>query len=343
MSRMENLMTAARANRTGALIAACLAVAAPPVRSLAGSHAGLSVSFAWRAAECGACHPRQYEQWRYGAGTDLDSAGAGSYHALSSTDGMFQAMLVRMQPDMQAYCRGCHEAGNAWSVEDKIKLIPQPRTINVEEGVNCLVCHFDGEKVVSRAAMQHPLFCATCHNENTGLVEIYDEWVRDYRGGKTCQQCHMADGNHASPGFHGISFIRQALVAAKPVFSAPVSAGVPFSFLFDVTNVGTGHSVPEDLFRLLTVKASVLDGSGNELYRCVRTYYKRNALFGEDPAATEVLRAGETATIECRDAVVPSPGAYTVRVELLQDSNRVDAALSHVVFMGSTDETLVAN
>jgi cytochrome c7-like protein len=318
-------------------------IAVTPALVRAGSHSNLHVSFATTAAECGACHAEQYRQWRYGAGTDLDNGGAGAYHALSSTDGMYQVMLAKMQPDMQAYCQGCHEAGNAWAVPDKITLIPQPRTVNVAEGVNCLTCHFDGTKVVSRAAMQDPLFCATCHNENTGLVEIYDEWVRDYTGGKTCQQCHMPDGNHASPGFHGTSFIRQALVAQAPVLAAPVVSGVPFAFRFDVTNAGTGHSVPEDLFRLLTVRAAVLDASGGELYECVKTYYKRNTLFGEDPATTEVIRSGATATVECGGAVVPSRGTYTIRIELLQDSNRVEPSLNRTVFMGSTYGSFVAN
>jgi hypothetical protein len=209
--------------------------------------------------------------------------------------------------------------------------------------VNCVVCHFDGTKIVSKAAMRDPLFCATCHNENTGLVEIYDEWVRDYTGGKTCQQCHMLDGNHAAPGFHGTSFIRQALVATAPVTSGPVTAGVPFDFAFTVTNAGTGHSVPEDLFRLVTIRASILDAASGELYECAKTYYKRNTLFGEDPATTEVLKSGETATIQCGAAVVPSPGVYTVRIEMLQDSNRVDATLNYTVFMGSIYGSLVAN
>jgi len=322
-------------------VAACIALA-PAGAWGAGMHAGRAVSFDTLAAECGACHQEKYQQWRYGAGADLDSAGNGSYHAMSATENVYKTMLGKMQPDMQAYCKGCHEAGNAWAVQDKVNGIPQPRTTNVEEGVHCVTCHFDGRKVVSKAAMQDPLFCATCHNESTGLVEIYDEWLADYRGGKTCQQCHMADGNHAAPGFHSPSFIGKALAVAPPVISHTITAGVPFTFRFGVTNSGTGHSVPEDLFRVLTVRASIVDGANAELYECVNTYYKRNALFGENPADTVVIKSGATATLDCPGAVVGSPGVYTVRIEVSQDSNRVDPTLNHNAFMTSAFTTFVA-
>jgi hypothetical protein len=58
---------------------ACATIAAFPAVASAGSHARQSVSFTTKAAECGACHTKQYQEWRYGAGTDLDNGGAGSY------------------------------------------------------------------------------------------------------------------------------------------------------------------------------------------------------------------------------------------------------------------------
>ena len=303
-------------------------------------HFGAIITEATRASECGACHEKRYQEWRYAAGSDLKTVGQGTYHALSSTEPMYTTMLGTVDPIMQNYCRGCHESGNAWAVQDKINSTPAARTVNVEEGINCLVCHFDGSRIVGRREMKDPVFCATCHNENTGLVEVYAEWKADYQGGKSCQQCHMKNGSHLFPGYNSPSFVKQAITLSEPQLPAAVSAGNPFEIRFTLSNDGAGHSVPEDLFRLLRAKVSIDNGTGQQIWSREIQYYKRNALFGENPLDTEVIRAGETKSILMADAMVASPGTYTVKIELLQDSNRVSAPLNTTAFMASSYRTI---
>ncbi len=303
-------------------------------------HHGVNVSFATKAAECGTCHKRQYQEWRYAAGADLDNGGAGSYHAISATENMYQVMLNTVGPDMQNYCRGCHEPGNAWAVVDKIANIPEPREENVEEGVNCMTCHFDGMRIVGKDEVRDPIFCATCHNENTGLVDVYEAWSYDYPGDKTCQQCHMESGNHAFPGFHSASFRQKAVSVSAPVFSPAPSAGVQFDIDFSIINDGTGHSVPEDLFRVFRVKVSVLNSFNEQVYSYEKTFYKRNELFGENPAETEIVRSGEEKRISCSNIAL-GPGLYTLKIELSQDSNRVNALLNVNLPMNSIYKTFV--
>lgn len=305
-------------------------------------HHGIKVSFeTTRSAECGVCHEKTYAEWRYAAGSDMKTVGQGTFHALSSTEPMYQGLLGMFDGSpMQGYCKGCHEPGSVWAVQDKINNIPTPRTVNVEEGVNCLTCHFDGKKMVGSKEMRDPVFCATCHNDNTGLMECYTEWLTEYKGGKTCQQCHMVDGSHIFVGYYSPSFLKTAVAISEPVISGPVAAAVPFGITYTLTNNGAGHSVPEELLRLLRARVSIKDAAGLEVYAQETVYYKRNALFSENPADTEVIKAHETKLVNVPGVVVAAPGTYTVSVELLQDSNRAMPSASTTAFMGSTFKTI---
>jgi hypothetical protein len=242
---------------------------------------------------------------------------------------------------MQSYCKGCHEPGSALAVVDKINNIPVPRTTNIEEGVNCLTCHFDGKKMLGNKDMQDPVFCATCHNDNTGLMDCYTEWRDEYKGGKTCQQCHMPDGSHLFVGYYSPSFLKTAVAISEPAISGTLSANNPFDINFTLTNNGAGHSVPEELLRLMRARVSIKDASGLEVYSQETAYCKRHALFGENPADTVVIKAGETKQVNVPGVVITVPGIYTVSIELLQDSNRMMPTMSTTAFMGSTFKTIV--
>lgn len=322
------------------LFALCLTII--PVRSgwaggMRGSqpkHHGLELSTGTRAAECGLCHQRQYSEWRYAADSDIDIRGEGSYHAVSSTEEMYTTMLNTVGPELRSYCQGCHESASAPAVVDKVTQIPEPRTVNIQEGINCLVCHFNGERILGPDALSDALFCAACHNEGTGLVDVYEAWLHDYQGEKTCQECHMERGSHVFAGYHSPSFRQKALSISEPVFSAPPTADTAFSVSYSVTNDGTGHSVPEDLFRTLRIRTAIEDSNGQLVYSQEKIYYKRNTLFGEDPAETEIIRAGEAKTIKCPDLRLPG-GLYTLKIEIEQDSNRVNSDLNTTLGMTS--------
>jgi hypothetical protein len=302
------------------------------------NHQGRQISFATHASECGSCHQKEYNEWRYAAGSDITTVGKGTYHALSSTEPMYKALLSSLDPAQQDYCRGCHEAGNPWIVADKINNIPAPRTVNVEEGINCLSCHFDGTRIKEA---EETLLCATCHNENTGLVETYTEWRTDYSGGKSCRGCHMKDGSHIFLGFNSPSFVKKAITISEPSLPTTISAGSPFDIGFTLTNSGAGHTVPSDLLRLLRARVSIDDISGNEIFSKESLYYKRRAFSGEDPAETVVIKAGEIKPVEISAVTIASPGIYTVKIELLQDSNRLMPSFNTTAFMGSVYKTIV--
>ena len=307
-----------------------------------GVHHGLRVSFETRAVECSGCHETKYAEWRFAAGSDMKTVGQGTYHALSSTEPMYKGLLAMFNGSpMQDYCKGCHEAGSALAVVDKVNTIPVPRTTNVEEGVNCLTCHFDGKRMVASSDMRDSVLCATCHNDNSGLMDCYTEWLNDYKGGKSCQQCHMENGSHLFLGYNSPSFVKKAVAISEPVISGIVSAGNPFDISFTLNNNGTGHSVPEDLLRLLRARVSIKDASGQEIYSQETLYYKRSSLFAENTAETVVIKAGETKQVNVPGVIIPSPGTYTVSIELLQDSNRAMSSASTTAFMGSTYRTIV--
>lgn len=307
----------------------------------AAAHNGLGVTFATRAAECAVCHQQQYQDWRFAAGSDLDTAGTTSYHAQSSTEPMYRALLETVAPEMRPYCAGCHESGNAWAVGDRIADIPAPRTENLSEGINCVVCHFDGAQLVGSTQLRDPIFCATCHNEKNSFTDTYGEWLNDYRGPKTCQQCHMNQGTHLFVGLHSPSLLRSAVALSNPSLPSSIAAGEPFDVTFSVTNVAAGHSVPVDLLRMLRARVSIADAWDTEVFVYEKVFYKRFAPFGEDPAETEVIRAGETKVIAAR-ATLGEPGIYTVKAELLQDTNRF-GVLNATLFNGATYTTIVVH
>lgn len=301
------------------------------------------ISFSTHSAECSVCHQQQYNEWRYAAGSDSPSVGFGSAHAITNTDPNYVSILPRVNPAVQAYCRGCHEARDAWGVQDRINKIPAISPINPSEGTNCITCHFDGTKIVNRGQTKDPVFCATCHNEDTGMTNLYEEWKTDYigQGGtKNCFGCHMEGGNHIMLGYNSPSFVKKAIAISQPVISGPVSVGNPFNISYTLTNNGAGHSVPEDLFRLLRARVSIKDVAGLEVFSQETVYYKKKTMLGENQADTDVIRALETKNITV-PAVLTAPGIYTVSIELLQNSNRVFVDRNTTAFMGSTYSTIV--
>ncbi len=304
-------------------------------------HNGITVSFATRAVECGVCHQKEFYDWRYALNSDLDGIGVGTYHAQSSTEEMYMAMLNVIDQSFHFYCKGCHESGNVWSVADNVNDIPAPRTQNIDEGINCVVCHYDGSTLVTRNDLKDPLFCATCHNEESSFTDTYTEWLNDYQGTLTCQQCHMKKGSHLFRGLHSISFARNAVSISQPRIPDHVVAGTPFDIQFNLKNYGAGHSVPVDLLRKLRARVSIVNSTNTEISSYEKIFYKRFAFFGEDPSETEVIKAGEKKSIAF-PGVVNDPGIYTLKVELLQDLNRLNI-MNSTIFMGAVYKTFIVH
>lgn len=337
MKIVKNVMVAL------AMVASVVAVG--KVEAATVGHDGLS--FATQSATCAPCHQREYNEWRFAAGSDLSTAGFGSAHAITNTDPNYVSILPRVSTTIKPYCQGCHEGKDAFGVVDKWDNIPAISPLLKEEGTSCLTCHLDGQtgNIVNTAQFQdNMLLCATCHNESTGMTDLVNEWQTDYIGGgqtKTCLDCHMPAGSHVFAGLHSPSMRAKAVTMSDPMCPETVSAGGAFDIQYTLANTGMGHSMPEDLFRLLRARVSIVDAAGVEVFTNQVVYYKKKTMLGEVQADTDVIKALETKYVTVPNVVIATPGTYTVKLELLQDSNRVFVDRSETYLMGATYKTIV--
>jgi hypothetical protein len=332
------------ARKVVTLVTLLLAMAVGVGNAAVGVPGHKDLSFATKSADCAGCHQKQYNEWRFAVGSDSPNAEYGSSHAITNTDPNYVYILPLVNPTIQGYCRGCHEARDAWGVEDRMNKTPHITDINVSEGTNCVTCHFDGKKIVGRGHTKDPFLCATCHNEDTGMTNLYEEWQTDYVGNggeKNCLDCHMPNGNHVMYGFNSPSMLKKALTISEPMLAEEVTAGVPFDVSYTLANTGAGHSVPEDLFRLLRARVTVKDDSGKEVFAHETVYYKKKTMLGEIQADTDVIKSHETKHVTVPNVVIAAPGTYTVALEVLQNSNRVFTVRNTVSVMGATYKTIV--
>lgn len=191
--------------------------------------AGESAKAFTSAKECGACHPKQYQEWR------------GSMHAYAMTSPVFLAfnrtLQERTSGTLGTFCVRCHTPIGITLGEGPLLPNAKRRAISME-GVTCIVCHsiervqgkVNGEIPFSPGVIQGPyygpdesagkddpnrlipetphpsrrfpairgsLFCGQCHDVSSpGGVrneEAFSEWKNSpwAREGVTCQDCHM--------------------------------------------------------------------------------------------------------------------------------------------------------
>ncbi len=195
-----------------------------------------------RAADCQACHPREYREW------------SRSYHAKAYTNGVFQAEL-----QVQAFtdsCPLCHAPLEQQVAEEA------PYDFR-REGVTCLGCHSRGGRLVGRrnvpndahptTAMTNPSeVCVRCHVASKHIRGVIPcgavaeegsfglEWVIADGSQLSCVECHMReeDGTvaHGFPGGHDRDMLNRAL-----------KIGVHWDhedLVVTVSNVGASHKVP---------------------------------------------------------------------------------------------------
>jgi hypothetical protein len=328
-----------------AMVASVVAVGKVEAATANPGHQGLS--FATKSETCAPCHQKAYNEWRFAAGSDVETAAIGSAHAIANTDPNYVNIIVRVGDGIRPYCMGCHEGKDALGVVDKWDNIPAISPLNKTEGTNCLTCHLDGQtgNIVNTAQFQdNMMLCATCHNESTGMTDLVNEWQTDFIGGgqtKTCLECHMPDVSHVFGGLHSPSMRAKALTLSAPMCPDTVSAGAAFDIQYTVANTGVGHSMPEDLFRYLRARIAVVDAAGVEIFSNEVAYYKKKTMLGEVQADTDVIKALETKHVTVPSVVIATPGTYTVKFEVLQDSNRVFVDRSETFPMGATYKTIV--
>jgi len=137
-------------------------------------------------------------------------------------------------------------------------------------------------------------FCGSCHQFNFHVQDdgqlvltdepmqtTLDEW-HDYRsqgGTRSCQQCHMPDGDHRVRGSHDIDYLRAA-VSVRVQSNAGVTALV-------VSSNDVGHNVPTgDLFRHMKLEVAPI---GSDDFKIVARFERRYTV-QLDPATQRYLK-----------------------------------------------------
>lgn len=280
-------------------------------------HQDLSISVP--SSYCATCHQQQYQQW------SKDTDGQGTWHYLSALDPMYLTMKTFVPPELLFFCEGCHESNTVWQMSDWPNAIPQAREVNIEEGTNCLACHLSNSSISTSSEIKQSEFCASCHNEASGAVSTYTEWLVDYGAKKSCQTCHMPKGNHTWPGAHNFALLKNSVAVDLKVSSQPTVKSI-----IKLRPQNVGHSVPSSVVRKLILEVKLLNAEGSLISQQSYEFYKRFGLFGEDVSANNDLKANQT-TVVLADFGAQPPGSYTVKVVLKHQMNRFFAPFGEQV------------
>ena len=241
-------------------------------------------------AACGACHPRQFADWR----SALHS------HAMSpGLLGQLQAMGPAARDQHQA-CLQCH-APRAEQEDHLVKSLLAGRMLppladgaSSADGLTCAGCHVrgnrrfgpprsDGTVPAATAHLPHDgwqatrafedsRFCAACHQFEAGgpglngkpFENTYEEWraSRYARVGVTCQSCHMPQRRHLWRGIHDPAMVRSGLtIGAELLPTAPGRVAAELN----VANTGVGHDFPTYVTPRVEVEIAQLDRHGKVL------------------------------------------------------------------------------
>jgi hypothetical protein len=238
-------------------------------------------------AACGACHPRQLEDWQ----TALHSRAMGP-----GLLGQLKAMGAEAREEHQA-CLQCH-APLAEQAEHLVEslaadriLPPQANGGSSAHGLTCAGCHVrknarfgplrqDGTAPSPDAPLPHDgwqatsafsdsSFCTACHQfEADGpslngkpLENTYVEWQtsRHAREGHSCQSCHMPQRRHLWRGIHDAEMVRSGLsIEATP----PTVADGRVNAKLSITNTGIGHAFPTYVTPKIVVEMAQEDRHG---------------------------------------------------------------------------------
>jgi len=259
----------------------------PPPRDYSPLEASLS------AADCGACHPRQYEDWQ----TSLHSRAMGPGVAGQTVD------MRADDPASARMCWRCHAplaeqqpllqrpADGAWVENPAFDADLQ------HQGLTCAACHVrshrrfgppaQGESESSAHAGFSPqtafgksAFCAHCHQFPPGeyalngklMENTYNEWLAsDYaRQGVQCQDCHMPDRRHLWRGIHDPEMVKKAVTISVVGAQNPHKVGDTLEATIRVLNSGTGHNFPTYVTPKVFVRAQLLDAGGEAVAGSLR-------------------------------------------------------------------------
>ena len=225
------------------------------------------------AKQCGACHPRQYEQW------------SRSMHAYAQHSPVAEAFILtlteRTDGTLGTFCTRCHTPIGVTLGENESLRNAHRSRISME-GITCVVCHrrkdgvykasgrlaiapgsattecvygpFDAENSTppgvhpsqQRPYLQTSQFCAECHDvfapSGLRLEEAFSEWLNSpaAKQGITCQLCHMGPVQGAPVPYDHRPLGRAAIVPGIPPDQLPIRR------LSDHTFAGPDYSMLPD-------------------------------------------------------------------------------------------------
>lgn len=212
------------------------------------------------AAQCSPCHEAQVRDWRR------------SLHARSWNDPIF---LAAYREEPMEFCRGCHAPLGDPSRE--------PDALARSEGVSCVSCHAESRahlaspRAVRATRDEHRgpgasrALCGGCHQFDfvvdrgahrplwrsaTPMQDTVHEWERASRHlrattgeARSCVQCHMPSGSHATRGVEQRDFVRRSVLVT--VRACRVGAAWRVRATIGASDE-VGHAVPTgDLHRQL--------------------------------------------------------------------------------------------
>jgi hypothetical protein len=244
-------------------------------------------------ADCGTCHPVQYEDWR------------SSIHARSMGPGIAGQLgpMMRRDPAGARGCLVCHAplAEQSPLVRGADGLAPNPLFDAALQGhgVVCATCHVRQHQRfgpppragalgtrVPRAQLPHEgatyeraylraEFCAACHQfgpngaalNGKPLENTYMEW-RDSpaaREGLQCQDCHMPDRRHRWRGIHDPEMVKSGVRVELALDRPRYRPGQDLRATVSVRSVRVGHYFPTYITPQVVVRAQLLRRDGSPI------------------------------------------------------------------------------
>lgn len=244
-------------------------------------------------ADCGTCHPAQYEDWR------------ASIHARSMGPGIVGQLgpLMRRDPAGARACLVCHAplAEQSPLVRGANGLTPNPMFDAALQGhgVVCASCHVRQHQRfgppprpdalgtrVPRSQLPHQgatyeraylraEFCAACHQfgpngaalNGKPLENTYMEWRESpaAREGLQCQDCHMPDRRHRWRGIHDPEMVKSGVRVELALDRRGYRPGRDLRATVTVRSVRVGHYFPTYITPQVVVRALLVGRDGSPI------------------------------------------------------------------------------
>lgn len=241
-------------------------------------------------ADCGACHPAQYADWR------------DSIHARSMGPGVAGQLveMARRDPAGGRGCLVCHaplaEQSPLVRGAGGLEANPAFDALLQQHGVVCATCHVrqhqrfgpppraggrkpggprtglphNGATYVS--AYLRAEFCAACHQfgpsglhlNGKPLENTYAEWRESpaARRGLQCQDCHMPDRRHRWRGIHDADMVKSGVRVSLALDRPRYRPGQSMRATVTVASVRVGHYFPTYVTPQVVVRALLVGTDG---------------------------------------------------------------------------------